>query len=106
MKSLGTVLGVAPYTVLILDGEYKPHRVLPNPRTLLLIKCCSTGNYLGDSGVTVLSDALKKNTTLTRLRLQSEWTGMCPEQASQINQQVCGQKMESERSGQLHCAKH
>ena len=65
MKSLGTVLGVAPYTVLILDGGHQPQHVLQNPKEMLLTKCDSTGNNLGDSGVAVLSDALKKNTTLT-----------------------------------------
>ena len=41
-----------------------------NESLFILIK--STGNNIGDTGTTSLSDALKTNTTLTKLNLRSE----------------------------------
>ena len=61
-------------TKLTLGGEYKRNSTqmafINNPLFFILIK--STGNGIGETGTTALSDALESNSTLTELYLGCE----------------------------------
>ena len=61
-------------TTLDLGGEDKRNNTqmasINNPLFFILIE--STGNFIGVTGTISLSDALKSNTTLTKLNLSGE----------------------------------
>ena len=52
--------------------EKKDKQKIPISNPLFSIHIVSTGNNIGDTGVTSLSEALKSNTTLTKLNLYCE----------------------------------
>ena len=62
-------------TQLNLSGEHKRNNTQMTSPTIhsFFILIESTGNMIGDTGATSLSDALKSNTTLTELNLFGEY---------------------------------
>ena len=62
-------------TALNISGEDKRQKTLkrlPSTIHFFLFLFTSTGNTIGNTGATTLSEALKSNTTLTKLSLGSE----------------------------------
>ena len=57
---------------LYCEDKRKTHERHPSTIHFFLFLFTSTGNEIGDTGVTSLSEALKSNTTLTELNLWSE----------------------------------
>ena len=64
----------APLTQLNLGCEHERNntQMASVNNQIFSIHIKSTGNYIGDTGTTSLSDALKSNTTLMKLNLGSE----------------------------------
>ena len=62
-------------TNLNLSGEDKKKKDTPkdiNQQVILHFLFIQTGNHIGDTGATSLSESLKSNTTLTELNLESK----------------------------------